>query len=168
MVIALGMCAGFVIATGYAQERRYAIKGVVVDHAGAVIPEAEVEFKRESSTVVSHTGVDGIVNVDLGAGKYVVTVRMRGFATAKVVDFSVPGSAADTFRVILEVDPTPSGSPFPAGVPLPDTAVPTVSDDEFPDVIKYEPVPNFSPAAGPAVSRRRSVRCLYLWRCSSS
>ena len=45
MVIVLSTSGGFVIAAGNAQEHLFAVKGVVVDPSGAVIPQAEVVFK---------------------------------------------------------------------------------------------------------------------------
>lgn len=159
MVIVLSASAGFVVAAGYAQEYPLAIKGVVVDESGARIPQAEIVFKGESGTIISHTDMGGSVNVDLGTGKYLVTICAFGFATAKLVDFSVPRPTADAFHVILKIDPRPSGSPFP------DIAVPT-APSELPNAIQDEPAGTSSPVAQHATTKRRSMRCLYLWRCS--
>ena len=108
MVIVLGTSAAFVVATGYAQDRLFAAKGVVVDQSGAVIQNAEVVFKGESGIIVSHTGMDGSVNVNLRPGKYVVTVSARAFVTTQLVDVCVPGPTADAFRVVLNVGFKPS------------------------------------------------------------
>jgi hypothetical protein len=161
MVVALSTSAGFVSAAADAQERLFAVKGVVVDQSGAVIPTAEVVFKGESGTIVAHVGADGSVNVNLGAGNYVVTVSAFAFATTKLVDFSVPGSTAEAFRVILEVDQshTHYGSDH--------DFVPTVPS-ELPNTIQDEPARASSPVVQPETTRRRSMRCLYLWRCSAS
>jgi Carboxypeptidase regulatory-like domain len=137
--------------------------GVVVDESGAVLPTAEVVFTGESGTIISHADPSGSVNVDLEAGKYVVTVSANGFDTTRLVDFSVPGPTADAFRVILKADELmyrPENL-----VPL--IAVPTVPS-ELPNVIKNEPTRTSLPVAHPATTKRRSMRCLYLWRCSAS
>ena len=165
-VVLLSTAGGFVIAAGHAQESLFAVKGLVVDPSGAVIAQAEVVFKGESGTIVAHTDANGSANVNLGAGKYVVTVSAFGFATAKLVDFSVPGPTADTFHVSLKIDQRQGdfGSGSPNVVPI---AVPTVPS-ELPNVIKDEPSPTSLPVARPATTKRRSMRCLYLWRCSAS
>jgi Carboxypeptidase regulatory-like domain len=163
MVIVLG--EGFVIAATDPQDHLFAVKGVVVDESGAVVPNAEVVFKEESGTIVAHAGMDGSVNVNLGAGKYVVRVSALGFATTKLVDFSVPSPTADAFHVILKAGSIFFGSGSPHVVPL---VVPTVPS-ELPDVIiKDEPTPTALPVVQLATTKRRSMRCLYLWRCSAS
>jgi hypothetical protein len=164
IVLSLSAFAGFVIATGYAQEHLFAIKGVVVDESGARIPQAEVVFKGESGTPISHADMGGSVNVNLGAGRYLVTVSAIGFATAKLVDFSVQGPSAEAFRVVLEVDQISFGS---GSDPDPHNFVPTVPS-ELPNIIKDEPNRTSLPVAQPATRKRRSMRCLYLWRCSAS
>jgi hypothetical protein len=153
------------IAAGYAQEHLFGVKGFVVDELGAVISTAEVTFKGESGTILGHTGMDGSVYVNLGAGKYVVTISVPGFATAKLVDFSVSGPNADAFRVSLTADPISWGSGSPNVGPL--VEAPTVPS-ELPDVIVDEAARTSSLAAQPATTKRRSMRCLYLWKCSAS
>ncbi len=164
MVIALSTFAGFVTAAGYAQEHRFAVKGVVVDPSGAVIPQAEVVFKGESGAIISHTGMDGSVNVNLEAGKYLVTISAYEFATTKLVDFSVPGPTADAFRVSLKLDQIDFGTGSPNIVPI---VVPT-APSELPNVIKDAPTHTSLLVAQPATTKRHSMRCLYLWRCSGS
>jgi hypothetical protein len=167
IAIILSTAAVFVIAAGYAQEQAFAVKGVVVDPSGAVISQAEVMFKGKSGTIVAHTGKDGSVSVDLAAGQYVVTVSAWGFASAKLVDFSVSGPTADAFRVSLKIDQRQgdfgSGSDNGHSGIL---AVPTLPS-ALPDLVKDEPARTSLPAVQPAITKRRSVRCLYLWRCSA-
>jgi Carboxypeptidase regulatory-like domain len=165
MAIVLSTSACFVIAAGYAQEHLFAVKGVVVDPSGAVIPQAAVVFKGELGTIVAHTGMDGSVSANLEAGKYLVTINAFGFATTKLVDFSVPGPTADVFRVSLKVDQSQMnyGSDFGHSI----VAVPTVPS-ELPNIIKDEPTRTSLPVVQPATTKRRSMRCLYLWRCSAS
>jgi len=144
------------------------VKAVVVDRQGAVITYAEVLFKGESGTVVAHTGADGSVNVNLAAGKYFVTVSAFGFATAKLVDFSVPSATAGAFRVILEIDPSAFHQYGSGSDPSEHIAVPT-EPSELPNIINDEPTRTTSlPVVQRAITKRRSMRCLYLWRCSAS
>ena len=153
MVIALSTSAGFLVATSYAHQRLYAIKGVVVDQWGAVIQHAEVVFKGNSGTLVSHTGMDGSVNVNLEAGKYLVTVSAIGFATTELADYSVPAPTAEPFRVILKVNNVPFNGGSPAGDP---------------SILKDVPTRTSLPVAQLATTKRRSMRCLYLWKCSAA
>jgi len=165
MAIVLSTSLGSVVSRAHAQERQFAVHGVVVDSGGAAISGAEVSFKAESGAVVSHTGMDGSVHVNLAAGEYAVTVRARGFAVKNLVDLAVPSPSADTFRVILEIDQSQlsDGSDFGHGA----GRTPT-EPSELPNVIKDESTSTSLPLQQPAASKRRSIRCLYLWRCSAS
>src|SRR5215813_1226352 len=104
MVVVLGASAGLIKADTNPQEQLFAIKGYVVDRSGAIIPQAEVVFKGESGTILAHVDKNGIVNVNLAAGKYDVTIRAYAFATKKLTGFSVPRPTDDTFQVTLEID----------------------------------------------------------------
>ena len=151
MAIILSTSAGFFISAGHAQERLFAVEGVIVDPSGAVIPNAEVKFKGESGTIVSHGGTDGTVNVNLAAGKYVVTVAALAFATRNI-DLSVPSPNEAPFRVTLTVA---------GGSSVEVSTVPTESS-ESPSVVTGAPS-----VVQPPATRRRSIRCLFLWRCSA-
>lgn len=166
MFIVLSTSAGFFIAAGHAQEHQFAVKGVVVDPTGAVLQQAEVVFKSESGTIIAHTGMDGSVTVNLEAGKYVVTISAFGFATTKLANFSVPGPDAASFRVSLKIDQSQMnyGSDFGQSRRL---EVPTDSS-ELSEIIKDEPTRTSLPVVQPATTKHRSMRCLYLWRCSAS
>ena len=163
-VVGIVFNAGFVIAATDPQDPPFAIKEIVVDPMGAVISQAEVVFKGESGTIVTHTGMDGAANVNLVAGKCLVTVSACGFATTKLTDVSVPGSTADAFRVSLNVDQSRVCHGWWG--PSPNIDVPTVPS-ELPDIIQDEPTRNSLPVAQAATTKRRSTRCLYLWRCSA-
>ena len=164
MVIVLSTSAGFVHVAAYPQEHVFAVKGVVVDASGAVIQQAEVVFKGESDTIVTHTGMDGSVNVNLEAGRYVVTVSAFGFATAKLVDFPVSGPNADAFRVILRLRPGTMQPSMDANPHISSSPVPS----ELPNILQDEPTRTSLPVAQPATTKRRSMRCLYLWKCSAT
>jgi hypothetical protein len=163
-VMAIALSAGFVNAATDPQERLFAIEGVVVDESGARITHAQVVFKGESGTIVAHTGMDGSVNVNVAAGKYVATVSALGFVTTKLVDFSVPSPTADAFRVVLQVSQVRFGSGPDPGFLAPVATI----QSELPDAIKDEPNRTSSPVVQPAATKQRSARCLYLWRCSVS
>lgn len=106
------------------------VKGIVADATGAVIPQSKVVFKGESGTVVGHTSLEGAVTVELRTGMYDVTITKTGFVTAKLVDFQV--NAALAFRVVLQVDTTPSDGGGMVGVP-------TITS-ELPSMITRSPV----------------------------
>src|SRR5450631_3237448 len=165
MAIVLSTAAGFVVPAGYAQENPFAVKGVVADSSGAIIQQAEVVFKGELGEVVAQkTDANGSVNVLLGAGKYVVTISAFGFAPAKLTDFSVTGPTADAFRVFLKVDPGPM---VRSDRMYTDIGVPTVAS-ELPNIIKGDPTRTSLPPVRSVSTKRRSMLCLYLWRCSAS
>ena len=156
------LSAGFVTAATDPPKVLFAVKGVVVDQSGAVISTAEVVFKEESGTIVAHTAMDGSVNVSLKAGSYVVTVSAAGFAPTNLVDFSVPGPTAEAFRVTLKIDQSQInyGSNFGRS----SADVPTIAS-ELPNVVPGIPIDQ---PARPAAAKHRSMRCLYLRKCSAS
>jgi len=151
-------------SSGHPQEKKFAVKGVIVDQQGAPL-RAEVVFNGAPATNVGHTDESGSVNLNLEAGKYVVTVSAVGFLTTKLIDFSVPGPTANDFRVVLKFDPV-NGTLRRDRYSTHDE-VPTVSS-EPPNIIKDEPIQSSLPVTQPATRKRRSARCLYLWRCSAS
>jgi hypothetical protein len=136
------------------------VKGTVADEAGAVIPQSEVVFQGEQGKVVSHTSMDGSVTGQLSSGRYAVTIAKSGFVTAKLVDFQINAPTPREFRVVLRVGHTPSNGGNFEGRP-------TTTISELPNGITLEP--KYAPAPQPATrKKRRSLRCLYLWKCSSS
>jgi len=108
------------------------IKGIVADQTGAVIPQSEVVFKGELGTIVSHTGMDGSVTVQLRTGTYLVTITRSGFVTAKLVDFQINAPTPAAFRVNLQLDHSPSDGGIFDGVPT--------TTAELPSVIRSEPI----------------------------
>ena len=152
------------VSTGDAQELKFAVRAVVVDQQGAPL-RAEVVFNGKSGSVVGHTDQSGSVNLNLEAGKYVVTVSAAGFLTTKLVDFSVLGRTDHGFRVTLKFDPVKGA--LRSDRNSPHDEVPTIPS-ESPNIIKDEPTQSLSPVTQTAIRKRRSARCLYLWRCSPS
>jgi len=150
--------------SGHPQEKKIAVKGVIVDQQGAPLI-AEVVFNRDSATIVGHTDESGSVKLNLESGKYVVTVSAVGFLTTKLIDFSVPGPTANDFRVVLKFDPV--NGMLRADRYSTHDEVPTVPS-EPPNLIKDEPIPSPLSATQSTTRKRRSARCLYLWRCSAS
>jgi hypothetical protein len=164
MAIVLGTSAGFLIGAGYAQEYRYAVKGVVVDQSGAVVPQAEVLFQKGVHRIIAHTGMDGSVKVYLEVGSYVVTVCAFGFAPYnKLINVALPRPSADAFLVTLKVDQSQLGygSDFGQGW---DRSILC----DLPNIVQDQPPPVSLPVVQPAATKHRSMRCLFLWRCSAS
>jgi hypothetical protein len=162
VAISLGISPSLAIAGSDAEEPLCEVKGTVVDEMGALIPHAEVVFKGESGTTVSHTGTDGAVNVTLRTGRYAVWVSQAGFITTKLVDFNIAGLTPSVFHIVLRVDNRPSdGAGWEPGV----SEVPTATS-ELPNNINDKP--SAAPDTKPTMRKGRSLRCLYLWRCSAS
>ena len=102
------------------------VKAIVTDATGALIPHSEVTFKGESATIVSYTSMDGSVTVKLRTGRYAVTFARTGFVTAKLVDLQISAPTPSTFRVVLQVDSTPTDGGELMGVPTTTSELPTV------------------------------------------
>jgi hypothetical protein len=121
-VLALGALGVLLVPFGRGQNRPSTpepsseVKGIVTDATGAVIPNCEVSFKEESGTIVSHTGMDGTVKLELRTGKYAVTVTGIGFVTTKLIDFQISAPAPATFRVVLQAAGTPTNGGLVPGV----------------------------------------------------
>jgi hypothetical protein len=137
------------------------MKTTVFDESGAVIPDCELVFKSDSSTVVSHSGTDGSVTLRLPSGRYAVTTTRAGFAKSTIADVQIGSSMQDEIRIVLKADFTPIVD-GPDG-PIFD-GVPTASD--LPRAIS----PNTYPvrSARPLTKKSRSWQCLYLWKCSTT
>jgi hypothetical protein len=75
---------------------------VVVDPAGAVIPNAEITLKGETN-VTTKTAQDGFIQVPLAYGSYVVTISRLGFKTTIITPFSVDAAKHPILKVVLEV-----------------------------------------------------------------
>jgi|SRR5580700_2067120 hypothetical protein len=133
------------------------VKGIVADETGAVIAQSAVMFRGELGTIVSHTSIAGSVTVELRTGSYAVTITKPGFKTAKLADLRINAPTPTAFRVVMQVDHTPTD-----GFDL--EGVPTATSD-LPDVISSKP--SHGPAVQPGTTKIRSLRCLYLWKCSS-
>lgn len=140
------------------------IKVTVVDQTGAVIAGSEVVFKGDSKTIVSHTDIDGAAAGTLPSGQYAVTVSARGFVKNCVPDFRVVAPVPSELRIVLKGDPANITCGPCGGADAPET--PTITSD-LPNVIEDEPgaVP-VQPAS--KTRKSRSLRCLYLWKCSAS
>jgi len=95
----------------YAQEPLIEVTCTVEDETGAVIPNAEVAFKGQSETIVTHTGPNGVVTQPLRAGKYAVLVSQIGFVTTGLRDFNVAGTTPPTCRIHLKVGDRPTDDP---------------------------------------------------------
>jgi Carboxypeptidase regulatory-like domain len=134
------------------------IKTTVFDESGAVIPDSMIVFRSDSTTVDSHTGMDGSVTLRLPRGRYALTTTKAGFVKSMKTDVQIGAPMQDEIRIVLKVDHTPTDGPIFDGVPT------TISD--LPSVISPEPYPVRS--AQPSTKKYRSWQCLYLWKCSTS
>jgi hypothetical protein len=156
-----------VIATGHAQVAPPVseVKITVVDENGARIADGELVFKAESKTVVSHTGSDGAVRVALPNGQYAVTASHLGFLKNEVPNFQIVAPEPKELRIVLKVASCKNSSCILG--PDVGAMIPTITSD-LPTVVEDAPSP--VPPAQPATETRksRSLRCLYLWKCSTS
>jgi hypothetical protein len=139
-----GIFLSLMIAVGQAQVvgPLSAVKTIVFDESGAVIPGCEIAFTSDSEkvvshseTVFSHTGTDGSVTVGLRKGRYTLTTRKPGFVKSDV-QFSAP--MPDTLRIVLKVDHTPTDGAQFDGVPT--------STSELPSVIRPDQQSGESPS----------------------
>ena len=139
------------------------IKVTVVDQTGAVIADSEVIVKGDSKAISSHTGSDGTVLVTLPSGQYAVTASHYGFLKNNVPDLQVVAPAPGELKIALMVGSTSVICGPCAGAP----ETPLITSD-LPNIIEDDPspVPPVRTAAG--TRKNRSVRCLYLWKCSTS
>ncbi len=150
----------FTVAAGHSQigEPLSEIKTTVFDESGALVPDCKIVFRSDSSTVVSHTDVDGSVTVGLPSGKYVVTTTKAGFVKNTITDAQIRPSIQNEIRIVLKVASTSrDGSHY--------EQVPTTASD-LPVTIKPETYPVTLPRA--LIRKYRSWRCLYLWKCYPS
>lgn len=114
------------------------VKCIVTDATGAVIPRSEVVFNGETSPIIAHTSIDGSVNVELPTGRYTATAKQNGFVTSKQVEFQINAPTPFIFRVVLQVDSTPSdGGDGPM----------TTTASDLPSVITPASVHNVSESA---------------------
>jgi hypothetical protein len=155
LVLLIALCSGRERST---PEPVAEVKGTVADATGAVIPQSEVVFKGELGTIISQTSMDGSVTVELRTSRYFVTITKFGFVTAKLTDFQINAPTPAAFRVVLQVDRTPTDGGTVEGVPTATSGLPNVMGSES----------SHAPAAQPATKKGRSLRCLYFWKCSSS
>jgi hypothetical protein len=130
LVLLTALCSGQERST---PEPVAEVKGIVADAAGALIPQSEVVFKGESGTIVAHTSMDGSVTVELRTGRYAVTIAKPGFVRAKLVDFRIDAPTPTAFRVVLQVDRTPTdGGEFHGVAPTTTSDLPYLLERQGP------------------------------------
>jgi hypothetical protein len=139
------------------------IKVTVVDQTGAVIAASEVIVKGDSKTISLHTGSDGAVRITLPSGQYAVAASHDGFLKNGVSDFQVVAPVPGELKVALMVGSTSVICGPCAGAP----ETPTITSD-LPNVIEDDPSPVPPVRTAAATRKNRSLRCLYLWKCSAS
>lgn len=163
--VTLAICATVFIFTpaAYAQDSAplSKVKVTVLDPSGAVVPDSEVAFKSESTTVVSHTGPVGSVTVMLPSGRYTVTTTHYGFLKSELSDVQVEAGKPRQLSVVMKVG---------YGKLIVDGPVPPVFTitSNLSSLIPPVPEPKALPPVLPAPKKIRSLRCLYLWKCLTS
>ena len=166
---AIAISAFLLIAAAQAQVSSpvSSVKVTVFDQNGAVVADSEVVFKSDSKTVASRTGKDGVAIATLPSGRYSVTAEQPGFLKEEVTDFQVGASGPKELTMVLKVDPRPSAPCGPCGCGVCPDLVPTIPATSDPS---SQIRPNLSgDSNGPRATRKtRSLRCLYLWKCSAS
>lgn len=132
---------------------------IVSDTSGAVIPDAEVNF-RGKQTVTAKTAQDGSVHVSLPYGSYIVMITKRGFKTAEFTDFSVMAAEPPALKVVLQIGQyvEDGGEPFHFSVPTITSDLPNVIR-ETPDAGQTEAfIGNWRPARwNPSRPRNRGI-----------
>ncbi len=155
-IVAAVMAVGtfLLIDVGRAQEAASLSQvKVTVDPSGAVIAGAEVVFKSEAKTIVSHTGPDGSVVVPLPRGRYSVSAILRGFQKEEIADFQVSPPDPNMLDIGLKIDPDLCKNNSCVCSPCAyDIVVPTVIS-ELPGTL--EPRLILSPYTPPSVRRAR-------------
>ena len=127
------------------------------DESGVVVGGAEVSVAATTSSdtakVVLQTDSNGMVSLDLLPGTYDLSVNSQGF---RVVNRRIVITDAErpTFHVTLRVASCPPG---PCVEVSPGQEQVTAEQSQLPTVINDERIQ----------TARRSIRCLYLWRCSA-
>ena len=88
-IVLVALCASMFFATRAVQAQgglsTGSIRGTVTDNSGAMVPEAKVTVRSDSTGITSTaiTAMDGAyVVVNLNVGSYTVTVEKTGFKTS--------------------------------------------------------------------------------------
>jgi hypothetical protein len=82
------------------------VEGVVTDRSGAVVPAASVTVTNTETGVIRKalTSAEGFYRVvDLGRGRYNVTVEREGFRTSEQHDVVLEGSQTVRVNALLDV-----------------------------------------------------------------
>lgn len=84
-----------------------ALRGVVLDQSGAVLPAARVELLNESGTVTGEVATDakGEFVIDAPPGAYTIRVRFEGFRPSAVRVRVVAGRPPARQRIVLDLAP---------------------------------------------------------------
>ena len=93
-------------ANANAQLSSAAINGTVRDTTGAVVPDAQVNLREESTGAVRTTQSNSVGNyafIDVAPGNYTLSVARQGFATANQAPFVLYVNQTATFNFSLSV-----------------------------------------------------------------
>jgi hypothetical protein len=99
----LELHAAIVFRQDSTSSRIATLRTIVFDPAGAVIPNAEVNFKGEK-TVTANSGQDGSIRVQLPYGTYSVTVSRSGFKATKIIGLVIQAAKPPDLEVVLHLE----------------------------------------------------------------
>ena len=160
LVMIISASLSLMIGVGHAQviPPLAELKITVVDEAGALIPGSEIAISSHSEKFQLHTDASGSVKAKLQTGRYDVVARRPGFLKREISDLYVLAPESKILQIVLKVDQTPIVDGL-----LPSIG-PETSTSDVPATLGSQP---FVPATGSGL-RKRSWRCLYLWRCDQA
>jgi len=159
MAVVISTFLSTVISVGHAQAVSFKspVTVRVFDGKGAAIANCVVVIRNDSGVIASHTEADGALTLSLQSGRYSVTASKAGFVRTNL-EVQVPISEA--LRVIMNVDTIGDHEMFE--IPNTDTGsmryppldLTVLNNADF-QVRRWTP-------------KKRSWRCLYVWKCSTS
>ena len=94
------------------QEISATLTGIVSDPSNAVVPQAQVKLRNESSgsereTITNNEGYFTFASLDVGDYTYELTVAAKGFLTYKAPGIALSGGEKRNVNVALKVGSTP-------------------------------------------------------------
>jgi len=114
VTVALSTLLSLVSHVGHTQDvpSLSEVTATVFDETGAVIPDCEIVFRRDSQPIVKHTGADGAVVVRLPSGRYSLMTSKAGFVKNKILDVQIVAPTPDSLRIVLKAECAASGISF--------------------------------------------------------
>jgi hypothetical protein len=110
--ILIGLALLMLVATNLPAQRISAtLTGTVIDPSNAVVPQAQIKLRNESSgsertTVTNAEGYFTFASLDVGDYTYELTVTAKGFLTYKAPGIALSGGDSRNINVVLKVGST--------------------------------------------------------------